>query len=81
MHDAKTHVVDLGRGTHGFRIAIERDQPSFGGKLGENTAAVAASAERTVDVQTVGTGDERLGRLLAENGKMNERLGHDDKLC
>ena len=62
-------------GRHGLRITIHRQQAAVFAQALEDRGTVAATAERAVDVDSVGTNRQRLDRLVEQDRYM-PRLGH-----
>ena len=61
----------VGRGAGDrLRVAVERDQAALRRQPLEDRARVAAAAERAVDIDAVGIGDERIDRFVQQNGQV-----------
>ena len=57
------------------RVAVERDQAAARRQPRQHRARMAAAAERAVDVDAVGVGDERVDRLGQENAQVLQGAG------
>jgi hypothetical protein len=68
--EREARVADRTRCGFGVRIAVDRDEPAAGGELREDRARVAATAERSVDVDALGADRKRRERFSEEYGNM-----------